>query len=237
MGIVFNACSIERREDAKDAVTGYALGRPWGDSPAVTFLNTTMHVLPIEAGWRGMTNGCVLRFHEYGSRDAEGTLLDLSARSLSACAPAEGSDSPVITEAQAAEYTVENVFAKVAASWDPKAATRQLTPSTPSLNGTTLSWDAVSGGLGYAIVKNGKVCAFTTSTQYVVDDSSATYAIRVANEMGGLSPLSANSSTGIESVITDSSSESPVYFNTLGQRVSPSTRGILIQKGKKTVRK
>lgn len=237
MGIVFNACSIERREDAKDEVTGYALGRPWGDSPAATFLNTTMHVLPTEAGWRAMSNGCVIRFHEYGSRDAEGNLLDLSARSISACAPAEGSDNPVITEAQAAEYTLEKVFKKVAANWDPKAATRQLTPSTPSLNGTTLSWEAVPGALGYAVVKNGKVWAFTTYNQYVVDDASATYSIRVANEMGGLSPLSANSSTGIESVITDSSSESPIYFNTLGQRVSPSTRGILIQKGKKTVRR
>ena len=186
MGIVFNACSIERREDAKDEVTGYALGRPWGDSPAATFLNTTMHVLPTEAGWRAMSNGCVIRFHEYGSRDAEGNLLDLSARSISACAPAEGSDNPVITEAQAAEYTLEKVFKKVAANWDPKAATRQLTPSTPSLNGTTLSWETVPGALGYAVVKNGKVWAFTTYTQYVVDDASATYSIRVANEMGGL---------------------------------------------------
>ncbi len=237
-GIVFRDCSIERRDDAKDAVTGYALGRPWGDSPAVTYINTTMKVQPLAAGWKGMTTGLVLRFHEYGSKDADGNSLDLSSRSISACSPAAGSDSPVITADEAAQYTVENVFANIASGWNPAANAAQLTPSTPKVNGGTLTWDAVAGALGYAVVKNGKVAALTTQTAYTIDDASAAYAIRVANDMGGLSAPSAATSTGIEDVTLDGDSASDArMYNVAGQRVSASAKGVIIVNGKKYIRR
>lgn len=237
-GIVFNGCSIERRTDAKDAVTGYALGRPWGDSPAVTYINTTMKVQPQATGWRSMTSGLVVRFHEYGSKDENGNALDLSSRSISACSAAAGSDSPVITADEAATYTVENVFAKVASGWNPAADAAQLTPTTPSISGSTLSWQAVNGALGYAVVKNGKVVALTTLTSYAIDDASAAYAIRVANNMGGLSVPSAATSTGIENVVSDgdNAADSPMY-NIAGQRVTSSAKGIVIINGKKYIRR
>ena len=237
-GIVFRDCSIERRDDAKDAVAGYALGRPWGDSPAVTYINTTMKVLPDAAGWKGVKSGLVLRFHEYGSKDADGNSLDLSSRSISACSPAAGSDDPVITADEAAQYTVENVFANIASGWNPAANAAQLTPSTPKVNGGTLTWDAVAGALGYAVVKNGKVAALTTQTAYTIDDASAAYAIRVANDMGGLSAPSAATSTGIEDVTLDGDSASDArMYNVAGQRVSASAKGVIIVNGKKYIRR
>jgi pectinesterase len=143
MGLVFDGCVIEKIAGAKDNVTGYRLGRPWGDSPAATYLNTTMKVLPSDAGWGKMSGGLVLRFHEYGSKDAAGNAIDLSKRSIDACSPAAGSDSPVLTAEQAATYTVENVFKKVAADWTPAQHAAQLTAPTPDLSGQTLAWKPV----------------------------------------------------------------------------------------------
>ena len=237
MGVVFNECSIEKIADAKDNVTGYKLGRPWGDSPAATFVNTTMKVLPNDAGWGSMSSGLVLRFHEYGSKDAAGNAIDLSKRSIDACSPAAGSDSPVLTAEQAATYTVENVFKKVAADWTPAQHAAQLTAPTPDLSGQTLAWKPVEGALCYAIVKNGSVVAFTTATTYTVTDTSAQYAIRVANQMGGLSKPSSNATTGITNVDADGSDANAPQYNVAGQRVNASAKGIVIRSGRKFVNK
>ena len=235
MGLVFDGCVIEKISDAKDGVAGYRLGRPWGDSPAATYLNTTMQVLPADAGWGKMSGGLVLRFHEYGSKDAAGNPLDLSKRSIDACSPAAGSDAPVLTAEQAAAYTVENIFKKVAADWTPAQHAAQLTAPTPDLTGQTLAWKPVSGALCYAIVQNGKVVDFTTATTYTVTDTAAKYAIRVANQMGGLSAPSADATTGIENVVQDSGMEDAPLYNIAGQRVSRAAKGIVIRGGKKLI--
>lgn len=237
MGLVFDGCVIEKISDAKDGVAGYRLGRPWGDSPAATYLNTTMQVLPADAGWGKMSGGLVLRFHEYGSKDAAGNPLDLSKRSIDACSPAAGSDAPVLTAEQAAAYTVENVFKKIAADWTPAQHAAQLTAPTPDLTGQTLAWKPVSGALCYAIVQNGKVVDFTTATTYTVTDTAAKYAIRVANQMGGLSKSSADATTGIVNVDADSTGGNGPLYNIAGQRVNGSAKGIIIRDGRKYVNK
>ncbi|MEE1317562.1 MAG: hypothetical protein U0K35_10105, partial [Prevotella sp.] len=195
----------------------------------------TMQVLPADAGWGKMSGGLVLRFHEYGSKDAAGNPLDLSKRSIDACSPAAGSDAPVLTAEQAAAYTVENVFKKVAADWTPAQHAAQLTAPTPDLTGQTLAWKPVGGALCYAIVQNGKVVDFTTATTYTVTDTAAKYAIRVANQMGGLSAPSADATTGIENVVQDSGMEDAPLYNIAGQRVSRAAKGIVIRSGKKLI--
>lgn len=223
-GIIFNECVI-------DGAKGYALGRPWNDSPAVTYLNTTMKSLPMAAGWRSMTSNLVLRFHEYGSKDAEGNNLDLSSRSISACNAAANSDNPVITAEQAATYAVDKVFT----NWQPGSIAAQCVAAAPSLSGTTLSWDASAGAIGYAIVKNGDVIAFTTATSYTINDASATYAIRAINQMGGLG-VASGTATAISAITTDSKSADTRMFNIAGQRVTAAHHGIVIQGGKKMVK-
>ena len=185
-GLVFNGCTIRRDPEAKDAVTGYRLGRPWGDSPAATFLYTRMEVQPTPAGWGKMSEGLPLRFHEYGSVDGEGQSLDLSVRSLSQCAPAAGSDDPVLTDNQVADYALDKVFP----AWSPAQATLQLTaPQLYDLGGV-LRWDAVPGAYCYAVVCNGAVIDFTTETSYTCS-APGLYSLRVANAMGGLGTPSA----------------------------------------------
>ena len=233
-GIVFNGCRIEKTVEAKDDVTGYRLGRPWNDSPAATYINTVMAVLPTDAGWGKMTDNLVVRFREYGSKDAKGNTLDLSCRSVAACNAAEGSLSPVMTSEEAAVYTVANVFGKVASGWTPDVLARQLTAPQPVLSGMTLTWNAVEGAYCYAIVQDGKVVDFTTSTSFTVPDTSSQYAIRVANAMGGLSAASPTATTGIENIVIDNSCDAPRY-NLSGQRVSRNAKGIVIYGGKKVL--
>lgn len=227
-GIIFHDCTIDRHPEAKDAVTGYALGRPWNDSPASTYLNTTMYVQPLAAGWKNMTAGLKVRFHEYGTKDADGKAVDLSQRSIAACNPADGSDAPVLTAEQAAAYTIDNVFG----TWNPQQHTALLDAPDVALDGDNLTWTPVNGAYAYAICKDGSVIDFTTANTYPIS-SSGTYTIRVANQMGGLGSPSMNSITGIDIITANKTEDSPAY-NTVGQRVSASSRGIIV-KGKSKI--
>lgn len=225
-GIVFNKCTV-------DGAQGFYLGRPWNESPSCTYLNTTFKQLPKEEGWAKMTDNCVLRFHEYGSMDAYGNLLDLSKRSIESCNAAPGSDNPVITAEQAAEYTIAKVLGT---DWDPQTLTAQLPAPTVSVSGNTLSWPAVADALGYAIVKDGSVIGFTTATSYDISDTGAgQYSIRVANECGGLGQTS-DAVSGIQGIEQDAEdvNDAPKY-NIAGQRVNNSFKGIVIRNGKKII--
>lgn len=226
-GMVFNGCIVDG--DASAAGQFY-LGRPWNDSPHATYLNTMFKQLPKEEGWGKMTANLVLRLHEYGSMDANGNKLDLSKRSLSNCSPANGSDEPVITAEKATEYTLEKVLGT---DWSPQSRTAQLVAPAASLSGTTLSWQPVAGAIGYAIVKDGSVVAFTTDASYNTANTGAgQYSIRVANECGGLGAPS-QTVTGINDIEAEKA-DTPIY-NIQGIRVDKSYKGVVIQNGKKRI--
>jgi len=232
MGIVFHECVIEQEPSVSGSVAGYRLGRPWGDSPAATFLHTTMRVLPADAGWGAMAQGLTLRFHEYGSMDANGTLLDLSKRSLAACKGSATSDAPVLTADEAAAYSVEKVFAKVAVGWDPDALCAQLSAPALHLDAecTTLSWEPVADALCYAICHNGAVIDFTTETSYPLAIADGIYTLRVANQMGGLSQPSGTASA-LSAIEADA--PSTVIYDLFGRAVANPTKGIYVVVGQK----
>ena len=239
-GLVFNNCTI----DGTCQSGSFYLGRPWGDSPHATYLNTTMLQTPHQYGWGPMTSSLVLRFHEYNSLDANGNAIDLSTRSVTQRRGAFGlstSDNPVLTAEQAAKYTLANVFP----AWDAKAIAQQLAATQPIIDqqSTILGWDEVPGAYAYAIVKNGDIVAFTQDNRYLTNDASATYTIRVANQRGGLGAPSAAATpgtVGIRNINADdaasatTSAAAPAY-NTLGQRVDAAHRGIIIQRGAKRI--
>ncbi|MBQ0085601.1 MAG: hypothetical protein KBS65_05105 [Prevotella sp.] len=235
-GMVFNDCVVTASEDAAKK---YNLGRPWGDSPAATFINTTFEVLPTDAGWAAMTGGLVCRFHEYGSKDKDGKTLDLSLRSIQACNPAQGSDPCVIDAQTAATYTIGNVLAGND-SWNPCDVTVQMSaPTNVVLTGNTISWDAVSNALCYAIVKDNSVVAFTTELSYELNEPG-TYAVRVANQMGGLG-ASSSVVSDIENVLAPTMVNgcSNAVYNLQGQKVNMNNgfKGIVIMNGKKFLMK
>ena len=183
-GYVFNKCTISKASGASNVTNGnWNLGRPWGNSPAATYLYTKMNVTPSAAGWTNMSSGLVLRFHEYGSTNSSGSTLDLSSRSVSACSPASA-DNPVLTASQAANYTVANVVGN-SGSWDPQSYAAQVSVTGVALNGTTLSWDNSDYALCWFVFKDGVYYANVT-TNYITLSNSGTYTVRAANAMGGL---------------------------------------------------
>lgn len=213
-GYIFKDCTI--KDGSGTGINGkYKLGRPWGKgTPIALFIDTKMEVIPTAAGWDEMSGGYPKRFAEYNSTTATGSAVDLSGRKLVYDAydakvgdnytnrRNETAGSPVLTAEEAASYSIETVMGGDD-DWDPTAATEQASaPSNVKLNGTTLAWDNNDYALLWAVCKNGKVVDFTIKPTYLVDDASATWSVRAANEMGGLSEATAAAvlGTGIRNI-------------------------------------
>lgn len=189
-GYVFNSCTISKAEGATNVSNGnWNLGRPWGNSPAATYLNTTMNVIPSTAAWTNMSGGLVVRFHEYGSVDANGDAIDLSGRSIAACSAADDSDAPVLTAEQAAEYTLHNVLGGTD-GWDPTEYTAQVAVENVTLKGNVLSWDDNDDALCWMVFKDGAYYDNVITTSIELTENGS-YTVRAANARGGLGEASA----------------------------------------------
>ena len=184
-GFVFYDNTIRLADGATAAHSGnWNLGRPWQNSPASTFLYTKMLTTPSPAAWTNMGSGMVVRFHEYGSVDANGNAVDLSSRSIAACNAAEGSDEPVLTAAQAEQYTIENVLAG-SDGWNPTEYTAQVSVENVSLSGNVLSWDNSDYALCWMVFKDG-VYYDNVITNSIELTEEGIYTVRAANARGGL---------------------------------------------------
>ena len=213
-GYIFKDCTIKDATVAKDLNGNYTLGRPWGKgTPIALYIDTKMEAIPSAAGWNEMSGGYPKRFAEYNSTTSTGSTVDLKDRKkvYDAYDSKDGDNyvnrrnettgDPILTAEEAAFYTVENIMGQDD-DWDPTAATEQASaPTNVKLNGTTLSWDNNDYALLWAICKNGKVVDFTITPSYKVDDASATWGVRAANEMGGLSEATTiGQGTGIRNI-------------------------------------
>lgn len=208
-GYVFNHCTIRAADGATSVQNGnWNLGRPWGNSPAATYLHTRMEVTPATAGWTKMNNGLVLRFHEYGSTDASGNLLDLSKRSLAACVGAEGSDACVLTAAQAEDYTIDNVFN----GENPQTLTAQTAAPAVSLVDGNLSWADDDYALCWVIFKDGVYVANVTEPNYR-PTGVGHYTVRAANAMGGLGASSNTIEINSAAVAVSSATFATLYLD------------------------
>ena len=85
--------------------------------------------------------------------------------------------------------------------WDPTLATEQApVPQNVKQEGNNLVWDNSDYALLWAIVKDGAVIGFTNEPTYELTESG-TYAVRAANEMGGLSEASASVEATVAEVV------------------------------------
>lgn len=242
-GYIFKDCTI--KDGSTAGINGkYKLGRPWGKgTPIALFIDTKMEVIPTAAGWDEMSGGYPKRFAEYNSTTATGTAVDLSERKqvYDAYDKKDGdtytnrrnetAESPILTAEEAAAYTIETVMGQDD-DWDPTAATEQASaPSNVKLNGTTLAWDNNDYALLWAVCKNGKVVDFTITPSYIVDDASATWSVRAANEMGGLSEATVvGQGTGIRNITsaTDAAVIKTAIYAADGTQLSNLQKGINI---------
>lgn len=243
-GYIFKDCTIKDATEAKDLNGNYTLGRPWGKgTPIALYIDTKMEAIPSAAGWDEMSGGYPKRFAEYNSTTSTGSTVDLKDRKKVYDAydskngdnyvnrRNETAESPILAAEEAAFYTVENIMGQDD-DWDPTAATEQASaPSNVKLNGTTLAWDNNDYALLWAVCKNGKVVDFTITPSYIVDDASATWSVRAANEMGGLSEATVvGQGTGIRNIAsaTDAAVIKTAIYAADGTQLSNLQKGINI---------
>ncbi len=231
-GYVFNNCEIIGDADGVDG--NFTLGRPWGQgSPTCYWLNTVMTVKPSAIGWNEMSGGYPKRFAEYNSMTATGTPIDLAGRKKEFGNDGDKhANNPVLTKEEADAINYAAVMGRDD-DWDPAALAEQAPEATNvNINGTQLSWDNNNYTLLWAIVKNGKVVDFVTEPAYTVDDPEATYAVRAANEMGGLGAevlAVKGGQSGINDVDAATVVVKTAYYNAEGMEVSPLYRGVVIK--------
>lgn len=199
-GYIFESCKIIG--DADGVNGNYTLGRPWGSgTPIARFINTEMEVAPSPIGWSEMSNGWPAQFAEYNSHLSSGTVVDLSQRKKTF---GDGHvNNPVMTAEEVAEYSLANVMGQDD-DWDPTALTEQAgAPENVKIAGNDITWDNSNYVFCWAVCKDGKVVDFTVEPAYTVDDASAEWSVRAANEMGGLGEATvATTGTGISNVET-----------------------------------
>ena len=205
-GYVFQECTIKGLDAAAASTNegSYNLGRPWQNEPRTYFLNTTMNVLPTDNGWGGMGN-LPTHFYEYNSMNASGVALDLSVRGNSSTST--NTYTPVLSAADAAKFTVENVLGGTD-SWLPTDYTTVMAATTLSIDGTMLSWTDVTDARCYVIFKDGEYLTNQTATSFTVTDAGI-YTVRAANEMGGLGTVS-NRVIYADVIVDENSSYTPV---------------------------
>lgn len=243
-GYIFKDCTIKDATEAKDLNGNYALGRPWGKgTPIALYIDTKMEAIHSAAGWNEMSGGYPKRFAEYNSYTSTGSVVDLKDRKkvYDAYDSKDGDNyvnrrnetagDPILAAEEAAFYTVENIMGQDD-DWDPTAATEQASaPTNVKLNGTTLAWDNNDYALLWAVCKNGKVVDFTITPSYIVDDASATWSVRAANEMGGLSEATVvGQGTGIHNIAaaTDAAVIKTAIYAADGTQLSNLQKGINI---------
>ena len=237
-----------QRATAEEADGKYTLGRPWGKgTPVAVFIDTKMNVVPSAIGWNEMSGGFPKRFAEWNSTTSTGSTIDLSGRKTAYDAYDEYNKetgayvnrrteycNPVLSADEALEYSDMSLMF---GEWQPTLATEQAPiPTNVQITGTTLTWDDSNYALLWAIVKGNKVIDFVTEPTYTIDDASAKYAVRAANEMGGLSEATeATVATGIEEITPATTTVDGKVYNLAGQRVNKATKGLYIINGKKVV--
>lgn len=230
-GYVFLDCTIDGADSQKGK---YNLARPWHSGGRAQFINTTMKILPTASGYTEMSDNAVPDiFAEYNSMTASGSLVDLSNRKTKYIYDGnvfEPNHSPVLSKEEADALSIDIVMGGTD-GWDPRVATEQAdAPENVKLTGTSLTWDNNDYVLCWAICKDGAVIDFTTTNSYTVTDANAKYSVRAANEKGGLGEATeANSSTGIEEVVTDHEVVKTTYYNTAGCQVNAKTKGVIIE--------
>ena len=244
-GYVLQGCTVKANPGEKVCSDkSYGLGRPWQNEPRAYYLNTTMDVLPNDNGWNNMSN-LPTHFYEYHSMDKQGNALDLSVRGNS---PSSTNHyTPVLTDDEAARFTVENVLGGTD-SWLPTEATAQTAAPVVTASQMQLSWEAVDDARCYVIFKNGEYLTNQTATTFTATEEGD-YTVRAANLNGGMgltsTAVKASTATGISTVNRGESMVNGYWlmvngserYNLQGQRVNASHKGLVIVNGRKVINK
>ena len=227
-GYIFKDCIIENK------AAKFSLGRSWDNITRLTWLNTTINqkdeinddgkkvsYFTIDA----MGNYAADKFRLDLLKDADGNVFSPSEKMVTFTSTKASITKPeeniILTADEAAGYTLDKVFT----DWTPAALASQKDPIAAKVANGKLTWTGNANM--YMVEKNGEFAALTTETEYTIDDASAKYEVRAANEMGGFG-LSESTATGIDKVISSDDAVKTVIYSVDGMQLSHLQKGINI---------
>ena len=221
-GYVFDGCKVIGTPNSS-----FTFGRSWGGTAKCAFLNTildkTAAAKIASTRWTptGM-NVVAKNLYEYNTTDEDGKVISPAENKVKFTKDKETNEyNTIMTAEQAAEYTLDKVFT----DWTPAALASQKDPIAAKVNNGKLTWTGNADM--YMIEKNGEFAALTSETEYTIDDASAEYEVRAANEMGGFG-LSESTATGIDKVISSDDAVKTVIYSVDGMQLSHLQKGINI---------
>ena len=174
-GYIFRQCRLTADPDVAEG--SYYLGRPWGERAASYFIGCTMGTHINALGWHEWDGReATADFAEWGTRDAEGRLADVSRRA---------SWSRQLPEADAVALTPATVFATQpgGADFRPEAVCHMEAPVRVRVDGGELTWTAVPGAVGYLVYADGRFLAAVEGTVHPVEPGHA-YAVKAVSALG-----------------------------------------------------
>ena len=151
------------------------LGRPWGNTPKVSYVNThlTSGVSITDAGWVDM-GGLPTQMAEYNTIDANGNAVDLSKRKTSFTAEGNTKTSKaVLGKVEADSYKLDYVL-RGSDEWDADWQAFILPAPYVYVSGGTVSWaDPTGFAQCYLVIADG-VATMTTDTSRADDGKLVT---------------------------------------------------------------
>lgn len=263
-GYVFNNTTITTHYASDPSTYSISFGRPWHEFPKTVFLHTVMELTPIAGYWSETMGGLPALWAIYDIRDKNGNQLpddladengnkvhkDASIKDyyyMDNGTKVTGESKNWLSPSDIASYTVENVMAGDGTGnastgvWNPLLAVEKTAAPAVKVNGNVATWDADGFAICYVVTVNGKPQAFVTEPVFTGNEGDVV-TVQSANEYGILSPMSETvtlgSATDVISIETSGNAHGNAngnMYNVAGQRVSRSTKGILIHKGGKFV--
>ncbi len=221
-GYVFDGCKVIGTPNSS-----FTFGRSWNGTAKCAFLNTildkTAAAKIASTRWTpACMNVIAKNLYEYNTTDEDGKVISPAENKVKFTLNTEVNEyNTILTSAQAAEYTLDKVFT----DWTPAALASQKDPIAAKVANGKLTWTGNANM--YMVEKNGEFAALTTETEYTIDDASAKYEVRAANEMGGFG-LSESTATGIDKVISSDDAIKTVIYSVDGMQLRHLQKGINI---------
>ena len=221
-GYVFDGCKVIGTPNSS-----FTFGRSWNGTAKCAFLNTildkTAAAKIASTRWTpACMNVIAKNLYEYNTTDEDGKVISPAENKVTFTLNTDVNEyNTILTSAQAAEYTLDKVFT----NWTPAALASQKDPIAAKVANGKLTWTGNADM--YMIEKNGEFTALTSETSYDIDDASAKYEVRAANEMGGFG-LSESTATGIDKVISSDDAIKTVIYSVDGMQLRHLQKGINI---------
>ena len=170
-GYVLKNCAITAAKSGSKT----NLGRPWGNTPKVSYVNTqlTSGVSITDAGWVDM-GGLPTQMAEYNTVDTNGNAVDLSKRKTSFTAEGNTKTSKaVLGKVEADSYKLDYVL-RGSDEWDADWQAFILPAPYVYVSGGTISWaDPTGFAQCYLVIADG-VATMTTDTSRADDGKLVT---------------------------------------------------------------